>query len=80
MNSELLEIICCPETKQELLLAERDVVRKINRSIRDGAIKNRGGETVKERIDGGLIRKDGTVLYPIRKDIPILLIDESIKL
>ena len=39
---------------------------------------NRGGEAVKEHLDGGLVREDRKFLYPIREDIPIMLIDEAI--
>jgi uncharacterized protein YbaR (Trm112 family) len=31
-------------------------------------------------MNGGLIREDGKYLYPIRKDIPIMLIDEALPL
>ncbi len=33
-----------------------------------------------EKIDGGLVREDGKCLYPIRGNIPIMLIDEAIPL
>ncbi len=35
---------------------------------------------VVEKIDGGLIRADKKFLYPIRHEIPIMLIDEAIPL
>jgi uncharacterized protein YbaR (Trm112 family) len=35
---------------------------------------------VKEAIDGGLIRADGKLLYPIRRNIPVMLVDEGIPL
>jgi len=35
---------------------------------------------VLERIDAGLVRADGKFLYPIRHDIPIMLVDEAIPL
>jgi uncharacterized protein YbaR (Trm112 family) len=75
---ELLDILCCPETKQELSLVEGEIIERINKRIKEGSLKNRGGETIKEPIDSGLLREDRKFLYPIREDIPIMLIDEAI--
>ena len=81
IDKELLDIIVCPETKQDLVLAEPGLIEKINLLIEKGELRNRSKQTVTEKIDGGLIRKDDRkYLYPIRDDIPILLIDESISL
>ena len=81
IDKELLDIIVCPETKQDLVLAEPGLIEKINQLIGKGELRNRSKQTVTEKIDGGLIRKeDRKYLYPIRDDIPILLIDESISL
>ena len=78
VDKELLDILCCPETKQDVTLVEGDVIAKINAKIKEGALKSRGGEVIKEKIDAGLLRKDKKFLYPIREDIPIMLIDEAI--
>ena len=78
VDKELLDILCCPETKQDLTLIEGDVIKKINGKIKSGELRNRGGETIKEPIDSGLLREDRKFLYPIREDIPIMLIDEAI--
>lgn len=78
VDKELLDILCCPETKQDLTLVEESVIAKINRLIKEGKIKNRAGATVREPIDAGLIRQDRKYIYPIREDIPIMLIDEAI--
>ncbi|MCZ6527312.1 MAG: hypothetical protein O6702_01080 [Candidatus Dadabacteria bacterium] len=81
INEELLNIIVCPETKQDLVIAESDIVEKINTLIENGELQNRSKQKVTEKIDGGLIQKDDRkYLYPIRDEIPILLIDESIAL
>ncbi len=81
IDQALLDIIACPETKQDLVLAEPDVVEKINDMIDGGELTNRAKQKVTDRIDGGLIQKENRkYLYPIRSDIPILLIDESIPL
>lgn len=78
VDKELLEILCCPETKQDLTLLKEPVIAKINQRIKEGTLKNRAGETIKEPIGGGLLREDRKYLYPIREDIPIMLIDEAI--
>jgi Trm112p-like protein. len=75
---DLLDILCCPETKQDLTLIEGEMIEKINQKILAGALKNRGGEFLKEKIDSGLLREDRKYIYPIREDIPIMLIDEAI--
>jgi uncharacterized protein YbaR (Trm112 family) len=41
-------------------------------------LKNRAGQAITEAIDGGLLRADGRVLYPIRKNIPLMLAEEGI--
>ncbi len=80
IDSELLEILCCPETHQLLQLASPALVDQLNQQISAGNLRNRGGQPVSEKIDGGLVRADGKFLYPIRQDIPVMLIDEGIPL
>jgi len=79
ISEDLLKVIACPETRQDLVVAEDDIVEKINSLIEKGELLNRSKQKVTEKIDGGLIQKeDKKYLYPIRDEIPILLIDESI--
>lgn len=80
VSSELLSILCCPETKQDLTVADASLIARLNQKIEKSALKNRGGETVAQKIEGGLIRADKQYLYAIREDIPIMLIDEAIPL
>ena len=80
MSKELLEILACPETKQALIFAAPALLERLNNRIRQGQLTNRRGTSVTEPIDGGLVRQDGQYLYPIRDDIPIMLIDEAIPL
>ena len=78
MNESLLEILCCPETHQPLRPAQRAVVDRVNAQISGGTLKNRGGKPVTEPIEEALVREDGKYLYAIRKNIPVMLIDEAI--
>jgi len=78
IDSELLKILCCPETHQEVRLAEPALIARVNQQIAAGTLKNRGGQSVNDKIDGGLMRADGKFLYPIRQDIPVMLVDEAI--
>ena len=81
ISEELLKIIACPETKQSLVIAEPDLVDKINSLIEKGVLTSRSGQKIKNKIDAGLIQKDDCkYLYPVRDGIPVLLIDESISL
>lgn len=80
VDPELVSILACPETKEPVTLASGELVARINEMIRAGDVKNRGGEAVSETIDGGLVREDRRFLYPIREDIPIMLIEEAIEL
>lgn len=78
VDPELIKILVCPESKAPVELVADDVVAKVNAAIEGGSLKNRAGAVVTEKIDGGLLREDKSYLYPIREDIPIMLIDEGI--
>lgn len=80
ISHELLAILCCPETKQSLTPANEELISKINQRIESGMLKNRRGAKVTQKMDGGLIRSDHKYFYPIRQDIPVMLVDEAIPL
>jgi uncharacterized protein YbaR (Trm112 family) len=80
IDAELLKILCCPETHQGLRVAEPVLIEKLNQQIAAGGLKNRAGQPVKEKLDSGLVRADGKILYAVRQDIPVMLVDEAILL
>ena len=77
---ELLNIICCPETHQRFQMADANLIADLNAKIKTGQLKSRAGKPVSDSIDAGFIREDRKYLYPVRNNIPVLLIDESIPL
>jgi uncharacterized protein YbaR (Trm112 family) len=77
---ELLDTICCPETHQPFQMADANLISELNNKIKAGQINTRGGKPVSDPIDAGFVREDRKFLYPVRNNIPVLLIDESIPL
>ena len=80
MTSELLQILRCPETRQALVVAEPGIIAQLNARLATGQLQNAAGQTVTLKLDGGLARADGKALYPVRRNVPVLLVDEAIAL
>ena len=80
IDKDLLAILCCPDTKQDVSLADQTLIAKLNEAVSRGELKNRVMKPVTEPLDGGLIRADRKILYPIRENIPVMLIEEGIPL
>jgi uncharacterized protein YbaR (Trm112 family) len=80
ISPELLSILVCPATRRPLKLADDSVVTALNEQIDLRQLRNRGGDIVEKRLDGGLLGGQGHTLYPIIDRIPVLLVDEAIEL
>lgn len=80
IDQKLLEILVCPETRQPLRPAPPELIERLNRAVGENRLTMRGGQPVERRLDGGLLRADEKVLYPIIDGIPVMLVDESIAL
>ncbi|MEK6249927.1 MAG: hypothetical protein N2C12_17205 [Planctomycetales bacterium] len=77
---KFLDSAVCPKSHQRMQLADQSLIERLNQMIEDGTLKNSAGGEVAHPLDGGLIRSDGEVLYPIQDDIPVLLADQGILL
>ena len=80
VDKDLLAILCCPETKLDVSLADDALINKMNDAVSRGVLKNKAQKPVTELLGGGLLRADRKILYPIREDIPVMLIEEGIPL
>jgi uncharacterized protein YbaR (Trm112 family) len=80
MNSQLLELLRCPQDHTLLTEADAELLTQVNNAIRDGRVSNGSGARRSELIEGGLVRAAGDVLYPIVDGIALLLSDEAILL
>ena len=80
IDKDLLKILACPETHQPLSEAPAEVLDKVNAAIAAAGLQNVGGAAVEEPLSAGLVREDGSIVYPIRDEIPVLLVDEGISI
>lgn len=80
IDAQLLAILACPETRQPLKPAEPDLLDAVNEAIAAGRATNRAGQVIREPVEELLVRQDGAVAYPVREEIPVLLVDEGIPL
>jgi uncharacterized protein YbaR (Trm112 family) len=76
----LLKVLCCPETRQSLEPAASALLDGLNGRVDAGLLRKRNGQPVSEKLEAGLVRSDRKLLYPIRHNIPIMLMEEGIPL
>lgn len=80
LNSELLSLLACPETKQPLHLGDQKLLDQLNAAIANGKLRNRAHCQIANQLEAVLVREDGQIGYPVWEGIPSLLIDEGIPL
>jgi len=80
IRPELLELLRCPETHQRLRVASGELLGRVNDRIKQKELRNRAGKILEQPLEDALIREDDAVVYPIRGNLPILLIDEAVPL
>ncbi len=80
ISPELLSILACPENHMPLKNAGSSLLEKLNNEAVAGRLKNRDGRAVEAPLEGGLVRDDGAIFYPVRQGIPVMLVEEAIPL
>lgn len=78
MDKRLLDILCCPATKQSLRPLTRSELEALNRVIDGGNARTVADAAVTDTLAGGLITSDGKRVYRIDDEIPVMLADEAI--
>lgn len=80
IDPRLLEILCCPLTRQPLQLLDAGRLKALNTAIGAGSLKQADGEALSQPWKEALVTANGTRAYRIDDDIPVLLADEAVEL
>lgn len=78
LDPELLALLVCPQTHQDVTLAPTEEIAALNEAILGGQVRTAGGERADKAVAGALIRADRAVAYPIREGFPVMLISEGL--
>ena len=76
----LLPLLRCPLSRQTVAPAPPDLVARLEMERAAGTLRNRAGQPLDEPIDAGLVRADGTLFFPVRSGIPVLVAEEAVPL
>ncbi len=77
LDAELLALLVCPATHQDVALATPDEIALLNAAIGEGRVRTVGGNAANQPLEGALIRADRSIAYPVRDDIPVMLVAEG---
>ena len=80
MDRKLLDILCCPTSKQPLALLGSAELEAINRAIAAGGVTRADGSPQAEVLAEGLVTRDRRTAYRVDDGIPVLLEGEAIVL
>jgi len=78
VDRRLLDILCCPATRQPLAPLTGTELEAINRGIAQGTVRRTDGSAEGTPWSAGLLTGDRKLAYRIEDGIPVLLTDEAV--
>lgn len=78
IDRKLLEILCCPVSKQALTVLNPEQLALINKQIAAGSVATADDRVITASLNEGLITNNQQRIYRIDDDIPVMLEKESI--
>lgn len=78
MDRKLLDILCCPATRQPLALLDAAGLDALNRAIAAGEAKRADGAAQTAPLREALVSRDRKTVYRVDDGIPVLLVEEGI--
>lgn len=78
MDRKLLDILCCPATRQPLALLDARGLEALNRAIAGGGVKRADDTAQGGPLREALVTQDRKTVYRVEDGIPVLLAEEAI--
>lgn len=78
MDRKLLDILCCPATRQPLALLEPAGLEALNRAIAAGQARRVDDTPQRDPLHQALVTRDRKIVYRVDDGIPVLLVEEGI--
>lgn len=78
ISRKLLEILVCPVSKQPLAVLEPARLKKVNAAIARGTLQQLDGTFLTEPLKQVLVTQNGSTLYRVDGEVPVLLEEQSI--
>lgn len=80
IDRKLLDVLCCPVTKQPVRMLKRDELAALNARIETGEVFYQDDDRVESTLHEGLITTNEERIYRIDDGIPIMLENRAITL
>jgi uncharacterized protein len=78
LDKRLLEILCCPTTKQPVGPASGAQLAALNAAIAHGTLLDAEGTRVTEPYAAALVTRDGRTVFRVDDGIPVMLADQAV--
>ena len=78
MDRKLLDILCCPTTRQSLAMLDSQGLEALNRAIAAGDVKRAVDSPQSTPLREALLTRDRKTVYRVDDGIPVLLAEEAI--
>jgi uncharacterized protein YbaR (Trm112 family) len=80
LDATLLSLLARPEPHQPLAWAPPALLAQIHDRIRGSGLRRHDGTLQQAPLEAGLLRADGSCIYPVEDGIPNLLVGDRIDL
>ncbi len=80
IDRKLLDVLCCPVTKQPVRVMKREEVTALNERINAGEVRYQDEQTVDAPLSEGLITANEERVYRVDDGIPVMLEERAINL
>jgi len=78
MDRKLLDLLCCPTTRQPLAVLDARGLEALNRAIGEGQVKRADDTAQTDALREALVTHDRKTVYRVEDGIPVLLAEEAI--